>query len=380
MTTPTKARAARPKTCIFKHDVLMAGWEPWLNLRKPGFEWDGSSYTKGDEGLALYAGPLKALLVLAPTGFPTHASLKKPFLEWNQTCGLFGCTAKNADSVISEAADRWRAMCKDVYGMAKAKQVSTNPLVQELIDTIIMSDSTETAPVANNLVAGCPNFDALLTELPDGSESDAVQIVKEICRCPECEAKRAKGGPTAVVHHEEPPPTPSPAKGGQRRETRPKDTGNKDTGNNEKPKKFRLAKKDPRKPQGKKKRNGVPMKRERVPQQAQLTRRRAAAPNSAGSQQKTKAGPKETGVAPEEGNTIIKFPVRMEIKINKLRKGERKEAFIKHAAKGCNQYVAGQSSSASPNYEENIKALLGLIRKRTIKSVEGARKHLLTLA
>ena len=66
--------------------------------------------------------------------------------------------------------------------------------------------------------------------------------------------------------------------------------------------------------------------------------------------------------------------MNFEMKTNITKKGTRKEAFIKHASKTPNKYVAGQSERASANYEDNVRELLSKIKNKEIRTVETAKE------
>ena len=82
MKTP-KRRGPSPRTTNFTALDIMSAWEPLLEMRSPGFEWDGSSAIP-DELYGLPTGVAKyivykihpdKLVDLASTGFPAHNDL-----------------------------------------------------------------------------------------------------------------------------------------------------------------------------------------------------------------------------------------------------------------------------------------------------------------
>ena len=123
-----KKRRKRPTTTNFKAAELVESWKERTNLRDPGFQWDGSGYGKpsrssgiDEESISTYAKPLKVLLTLAPTGFPSHPDLRRAFVILNQRFNALQVSQRQEEKAASEAADKWRIMCRDVYNATKKK-------------------------------------------------------------------------------------------------------------------------------------------------------------------------------------------------------------------------------------------------------------------
>ena len=95
MKTP-KRRGLSPRTEHFTALDIMSAWEPLLEMRSPGFEWDGSSAIPDElyglpTGVAkciVYKIPLDKLVDLANIGFPAHNDLSS-------------CTVWRADQCVS---------------------------------------------------------------------------------------------------------------------------------------------------------------------------------------------------------------------------------------------------------------------------------------
>ena len=119
-------RAPGPKTVHFQPLELATSWRAFAQLRTPGFEFDGSGYGKpvrslsGDlTGLVAYSAPLKCLLGVAPTGFPSQASVRDSLLLLQKDHNIFQCQPHMEEKRADEAADIWRVMCKDLYNIKK---------------------------------------------------------------------------------------------------------------------------------------------------------------------------------------------------------------------------------------------------------------------
>ena len=237
------SRCPRPKNVNIDGASLFVAWEPWAKIKDPGFEWDGSDYAKAcrslapdSGGLVLYMEPLKVLLKLAPTGFPTHASLRQVFEKLHNKYRILGqITPKQEWPAIADATDKWRVMCKDIYelkkktapppelkpltdlielptGAASAEGVATAATADKSAPETAASEGNASAASASTTVQGWPDFTALDCEEPTMCDTceivdpDAVTIINEICKCPQCSV-----------------PVPSPLPSGQKKETRAAD-------------------------------------------------------------------------------------------------------------------------------------------------------------
>eukprot|EP00969_Alexandrium_andersonii_P042616 1870046-Alexandrium_andersonii.AAC.1 len=86
----------RPPSVVVQPAEVLEVWGQWLEKRRPGFAWDGSDYQRPSrnqsvdkESLEKYKGPLARLLQLAPSGFPTHSSLRDAFVLADETHDIF---------------------------------------------------------------------------------------------------------------------------------------------------------------------------------------------------------------------------------------------------------------------------------------------------
>ncbi len=96
-----RARRPRPGTSTFKPEQLAELWDDLAGRRDPGFQWDGSSYgaTRGSlpdrEGLLRHVAPLRSLLSLAPSGFPSHPNVLSALLLLDEKyAGLLRCSTR----------------------------------------------------------------------------------------------------------------------------------------------------------------------------------------------------------------------------------------------------------------------------------------------
>ena len=116
----------RPQTSRFTPSALADRWDELARQRRPGFDWDGSSYMACGRSLALdtaslvaHKDALKMLVEVAPTAFPSHPCLKSVLLGMHRKLKIFGETTK-VERVSSEGADRWRIMCRHLYDIKKS--------------------------------------------------------------------------------------------------------------------------------------------------------------------------------------------------------------------------------------------------------------------
>ena len=128
-----KPRLPRPKQYKVDETALFSQWGVLANLKKTGFEWDGSDYTKAsralsqdESGLVTYHEPLVPLLKQAPSGFPTFHSVRQVLHMLHTKYNILGdIPEKQEFSYVSDAADKWRIMCKDVYEQKKRSRISS---------------------------------------------------------------------------------------------------------------------------------------------------------------------------------------------------------------------------------------------------------------
>jgi hypothetical protein len=140
-----KPTMGRPTSVVVKPTEVLAALTPFLDKRQPGFKWDGSDYQRPSrnqsadkDGLDLYSEPLRSILTLAPSGFPTHASLREAFELCDEKFKIFDDEKGHGrHTTAARAADVWRKMCGDVYQMAKTGIYEAK--IQPLIDCIVLA-------------------------------------------------------------------------------------------------------------------------------------------------------------------------------------------------------------------------------------------------
>ena len=188
----------RPKSIIVDRDGLIDDWAPLLKLRQPGFDWSGKDYCKPERGsaadragLALYEDPLTSLLLRAPTGFPTFASLRDTFVECDARWNVFGSAClRSRYQAARDASDTWRKMCRDVYDFAKSGVCP--PEASNLIKCIDLNADTPREPSAESSraahsIASRPDPAVETPQFAEFTDSSSdVEIVSLSCKCPDC--------------------------------------------------------------------------------------------------------------------------------------------------------------------------------------------------
>lgn len=164
----------RPASIVLCPADVVEAWQPFLDKRQPGFKWDGSEYNRPSrnqsvdkEGLEIYMPPLLVLLGLAPTGFPTHSSLRDSFLQVDEKYGILDTSQPRFHSA-GKVADIWRKMCADIYQMKKSGVF--NDRLRLLVDAIAMRASSSalltTSPAASPAAASPAASPAALADPP----------------------------------------------------------------------------------------------------------------------------------------------------------------------------------------------------------------------
>ena len=367
----------RPKTTRFNVCDLVEKWTPALQLRDPGFSWDGSAYGRGRtvnlDGLAQYKVPLRALLTIATTGFPSHSDMRATFIYLQPKYGLL-CHSKHVNArACDEAAEAWRAMCRDVYILRKGG--AKDQRIQDLIDlielpTVSSCGSSPGAPSENlgeqigsssakpdtATSPGKPldldEVEALFADRASEVESDEeVQIISIECKCDECLKKKTQAasrratttteGPTAPEGKREategsrPIPIPSAGFGAQRNETL---------------RRTRLTRKT------------TPSKAADVALVAKGAKRKKTRASK-----KTKKSEKTAKHRSEQSACNIKMPLRLVCRVKKGR-----SAYIL----GGGKYVAGQSEIKCSEYLTNVRNLMQAINKGEVTTVALAKSYL----
>ena len=130
MTSDTpKQRLPRPRQYKVDEAALYDAWKPFANQKDPGFHWDGSDYSRTsralggeDNGLLVYADLLVPLLQQAPSAFPTYHSMRQVLQKLHSDHSIFGdVPAKHEFAHVSDATEKYRNMCKDLYEIKKSE-------------------------------------------------------------------------------------------------------------------------------------------------------------------------------------------------------------------------------------------------------------------
>ena len=243
-----RCRLPRPKTKHFPPEKLVELWTPLLDVRDPGYQWDGSTNWSGGsdkddvapavQKCIVYRKPLESLARLADTGFPAHNDLLRTFVLVQK--GWAAIESSN-ERVLNEVVVTWRSMAKTLYEVKKASSDSNPPPeeIKELVDRIVLpkadlgdekDDSQSCAshePLAT-LAAGkrqlsMPEVLAMFgqqsEDKPEDKSDNDVEITAVSCNCEKSKqsaAKKHKGNEGHGIA------IPSCAKGGQRKETEKK--------------------------------------------------------------------------------------------------------------------------------------------------------------
>ena len=196
-------RAPRPLTSHFAPSALVEAWAELAALKHPGWDWDGSTYSfsnrsnLGDaEGIAKHSPALKQLLLLAPTGFPSHPDLRAAMIQLHNKFDIFKGTCMIFKDA-AESADRWRVMCRHLYN--RRRDGNCEPSIKGLMDLIELPKASKEDLTTSGMDPGdvqslFPDFDEAL-DLPDPTDEDVicvdddVQIVNVQCHCPACKPK-----------------------------------------------------------------------------------------------------------------------------------------------------------------------------------------------
>ena len=212
-----RSRAPRPRTMHFNAEALYDLWSPMVGARDRDWEWDASLYGKPSRnlsadrsGLETHFRPLKALLTVAPNGFPAHGDIRQCLLSMQEKSSVLKTSNQTAFAAATEAANVWRVMMRDVYDLRKNNKPIGNTRIQELVDMIHISHSTSSAPrdeVASptslgvTLTPTAPRtsrsaIDELALMFPDldgdtklsdhDDASSEAEITSMVCTCPLC--------------------------------------------------------------------------------------------------------------------------------------------------------------------------------------------------
>ena len=237
----------RPPSVVVSPPEVVKNWLPWLEKKFPGFSWSGKHYARCGRsqsadvpGLLSHKDPLVELIKLAPTGFPTHVSLRETFQLADSKYNILEDEGMGRFDAASKAADRWRKMCGDVYQFKKsgvydaaleplvsliqirsstASPASTTPPASKA-PSEAASSASPVAPLAASATssvapAKIPEIGAALRDFPEFEDfdteaaavddsDDEVELVRVICLCPDC----VTPVPSAVAGGQRPQPQP----------------------------------------------------------------------------------------------------------------------------------------------------------------------------
>ena len=209
MAASRSGRSPRPPVVHVDCDALLHEWFFLAKLKDPGFEWDGTLYSKpsralgSDQGsLMKHAAALKPLLQLAPSGFPSQSSLRLVFYRMEEEHQVFGANVV-LNRVVEEACDLWRIMCRDIYNLKKNQSKIVAPGLQEIVNMITLPGSRQQAAAASSAPSCSPMGLAATAALFNMSvEEEEEQQQKEeeeelqcdmecevmwiACKCPRC--------------------------------------------------------------------------------------------------------------------------------------------------------------------------------------------------
>ena len=170
MSQPAKPpRRKRPAESHFVGKTLADKWDGLASRRTVSFAWDGSGYMSTrtqniDEMTMLpYAEPLKALLEVAPSGFPSHKCLMETFEELHTRYEVLSCDKRFVLRAATLAAENWKIMTKHLYNVALLDKKLNNEKLQELVKLIRLPDNEDSPPAAVNVAAAA---------LPEGTPVD----------------------------------------------------------------------------------------------------------------------------------------------------------------------------------------------------------------
>ena len=177
--------ASRPLYKVVDGHQLMEAWSPWLKLRQPGWAWGGSEYRRPHRnqaadvgGLELYKRPLLKLLELAPSGFPTHTSMREALLLCDDRFAILALADSSRLERAAVAADVWRKMAKDVYNMAKAGTHGAHPpMLKDMVDMIDLSHREGSSPHSSRSGAAAPALPDFASFAESECEDEALVVL-----------------------------------------------------------------------------------------------------------------------------------------------------------------------------------------------------------
>ena len=147
--------------------VLASNWESLAKLKDSGFSWqmnDLKNLSRNSFGcdleLCSHAAALDALLVLAPSGFPSYKDVRDALLQLHHHHGILNCSCENIGKIAVKAADVFRVLCRQLYNRRREGHVTTNLKVQELVARIVLAKS-KVAPATPDALVTSSSLRAL---------------------------------------------------------------------------------------------------------------------------------------------------------------------------------------------------------------------------
>ena len=150
MSTPKTLRAPRPRNVHFPPVGLANDLKELAGKKNVPWDWSGLTYESliraGQpdlQGLKLHAPVLKIILRAARTGFPSHPNLRETWIILQKEHQIIpNLTEAKTFTEMMRAADRWRILCRHVYGLAKAGDTTKLDVeVAELVGLIELPTS-----------------------------------------------------------------------------------------------------------------------------------------------------------------------------------------------------------------------------------------------
>eukprot|EP00959_Pyramimonas_sp_CCMP1952_P160034 3347301-Pyramimonas_sp.AAC.1 len=383
----------RPRIYHFVVDDLISKWQEILNLRDPGFHWDGSSFdSKATDysSLEKYRTPLQGLLELAPSGFPSHVDVRSTFAKLQKRYGIFSSDNVVNERALDESTAAWRLMAKQIYNLKKndidIPSLRNLTAIIKLPGEVPESSGGDTSSSRGTSSERPPPEKALnledveqLYNVGDNqseeecyeAEDVECQMLSMTCHCPECAKMRSSSGIDAIIIDDEGDDKPldkKPAKPKDKKPAKPED-------------------KKPAKPEDKTPAGAIPVPnpiagKQRfdttmVPKVRFKSKRPLTIPNLLGVKptKPMKSAKKQSPTSKKKVGLDPKACIPMPISIVHRKTSEKAklpEAYLMAGGK----FLAAQSSAKCASYLENAKELKIKIEAKEVRAPEAAKKWL----
>ena len=181
---------------------------PYAKLKVPPFaDWEGSFYAKSRRGqgpdragLKTYHTLLKSILLVCPSGFPSHVRLRETWLYLNKRHGIMHpelvALCKDPIAWADELADRFKLMLKHVVDLSDSRSTFVTPPVKELMSMVVDTRAGGQASASDVLVAPPPAPHPAMAAIRDqeapfalsqqSGASSSVVLCSMTCNCPDC--------------------------------------------------------------------------------------------------------------------------------------------------------------------------------------------------